>query len=286
MPDQNQQPAVTPAEPTAPATPSAPSSAPAPPPDLQAKLTELENRYSESQRIIANAEQFFQADQDSRERLSMWRDSVEKGRPYSEILAERSGAKTPRASKDDGALTQAQIDSIVQQRLESSFSPISDQLAQINAERDAQAILKANPWATEQHLDQFQTKLTEMVMDRAQQELKANWPRMTPAQAEKRAWGAYADMDANLLFNAVMREARDEAILSGRRQAPKLPEGMTDTVSTGKDPALLDKVQKALKASEGNGDQVSAIIKEYAPQFGVNPDDPKNVLELYKKLTA
>jgi hypothetical protein len=88
----------------------------------------------------------------------------------------------------------------------------------------------------------------------------------------------------NTLFQILMQDKRDEWIASGRRSAPTLPAGMGDALPTGKDPELLTKARKALAAVEGNGEKVAEVIKEYAPQFGVDPQDGSAVMGLYKQL--
>jgi len=273
-------------------TPAAPPSQETPQSEnWENKYKELDNQFRENQRLIENANAFLRDDSEARERLQLWTKSYSENKPYTELLNEWQSKRTPTTTKreDSAGLTEKKIQEILESRLrselDSRLGPVNQQLSRMDAERDAQAILKANSWAKQEHLVEFDSRLNKMVQERAMQELNNNWPRMSREQAEKKAWAAYADLDTNLLFQTVMQDKRDEYIVSGKRPAPSLPQGMGENISSGVEPALLDKVKSALGAAEGDGKKVAEIIKEYAPQFGVNPDDKEAVVSLWAKLS-
>jgi len=253
---------------------------------------ELESKYAEATRTLENANVFFNQDQEVRERLQLFTDAYKQGKPYSELLAGRASKSTtqepPKKSEGPVAPSEDQIRQIIQaeinKNLGSTLSPVNDQLAMIQGERDAQNILKENTWATQKDVTEFENRLTKAVQERAQKDVQANWPRLSNEDGMKRAWDYFSRFETNDLFVKMMQDKRDAWVMSGRRPAPTLAPGMKDEITEGIDPGLDAKFKAAIKGAEGDSGKIAELVREYAPQFGVDPDNGKDVMAFYKKL--
>ena len=253
---------------------------------------ELQTKYSEAQRTLENANVFFNQDQEVRERLQLFTDAYKQGKPYQELLAGRASksatAEPPKKSDGPAVPSEEQIRQMVQaeltRNLSSTLSPVNDQLAMIQGERDAQNILKENTWATQKDVAEFENRLTKAVQERAQKDVQANWPRLSNEDGLKRAWDYYSRFETNDLFTKMMQDKRDAWVMSGRRPAPTLAPGMKDDIQDGVDPGLDAKFKAAVAGAEGDSGKIAQLVREYAPQYGVDPDDGKAVMAFYKKM--
>ena len=183
---------------------------------------ELQTKYSEAQRTLENANVFFNQDQEVRERLQLFTDAYKQGKPYQELLAGRASksatAEPPKKSDGPAVPSEEQIRQMVQaeltRNLSSTLSPVNDQLAMIQGERDAQNILKENTWATQKDVAEFENRLTKAVQERAQKDVQANWPRLSNEDGLKRAWDYYSRFETNDLFTKMMQDKRDAWVMS------------------------------------------------------------------------
>ncbi len=295
-------PAATPAAPIAPATPSTPTSgAPAEPSAKtysESEFRALESKFTEADRLNKNAELFFNSDKEVKDRLGLYIKSYQESTPYEKLIADYVAGKTtpaatatpaPAASPALPGMTPDQIRQMVADQTRAGFEGLTGELSNIQAEASMNRLLEANEWASPETMTEFDKRLNTKVTERAKQIYQASYPRLDQRGAEQMAWNelakAFPQPDGdNTLFQILMQDKRDEWIASGRRSAPTLPAGMGDALPTGKDPELLTKARKALAAVEGNGEKVAEVIKEYAPQFGVDPQDGSAVMGLYKQL--
>ncbi len=287
MPGENPAPVVTPV--ATPASPSAPSSgAPATPKSYsEEEYNKLVSERDEAVRTVRNAEMFIETDPDVRERLGLYQKSFTEKKPYQDLVKEwetaRQAKKTPEvpAKTPETGLTQEQIRAQIRQEIESSTKPLLELQARQSVKETRDNLLKEYPWATDKDLDTYDQRFTEHCMQKAQEIMKANYPRMNMDQAFQEAVNAYRDTPDEMLFNHFMKPEISESILGKRRLAPKLPEGMVDGISTGKDQDVLVKAKNAYKAIEGNAEAVAKLVSEYAPQMGVDPNDRVGMRKLY-----
>jgi len=253
----------------------------------------LQTELSETKRTLQNTEVFFNSDPDVRERVQWFTDSYKNGKRYEDVLRENLSKKTttettPKKTDSPAGPSEDQIRQIVerqiQDRLGSTLAPVNDQLAAIQGEREANNILKANTWATQKDVSEFEERLMKAATERAQQDVQANYPRLSQKDAMARSWDYYGRFETNDLFNKFMQDKRDAWVVSGRRPTPTLPTGAKDDITEGVDPGLDTKFQAALKGAEGDGNKIAELVREYAPQYGIDSEDPKAVMSFYKKM--
>lgn len=280
--------------PVAPITPSAPAatSAPAEPTPrtyTEAEFNEVKSRADEYERISRNAAGFIEADPDVRERLGLYNKSFTEKKPYLDLVKEwENGKRKPESAKPDApppGLTEQQVRDMIRRETEGATRPFVDAQSRAMLKETQEQIRKDNPWVTDKDMETFDQRFNELCTKKAQQIYQSNYPRMNQQQAWDQAVGSFVDVDDQILFDSLMKAEREESILGKRRTSPKLPDGMVETISTGKDPDLLEKARKAYSALEGDGDKVAALLKEYAPQFGIAADDRAGVSKLYSLIS-
>ena len=286
-------------EPTAPVTPapSAPASpspaAPAEPTSrtyTESEFNALKSERDEYERISRNAAGFIETDPEVRERLGLYNKSFTEKKPYLDLVREwENGKKKPadpaKPEPTAPAFNDQQLREIIRREMEGATRPFVDAQSKAMMKESEEQIRKDNPWVTDKDMENYGQRFNELCSKKAQQIYQANYPRLNQQQAWDQAVGSFVDVDDQILFDSLMKTEREEAILGKRRSAPRLPEGMVENISTGKDPDLLEKVRKAYASMEGDGDKVANLLKEYAPQFGIALDDRAGVAKLHSLIS-
>lgn len=267
---------------TAPSTGS--ESASAPKTYTEAEYTSTMSELNEMKRQLNNASQFIETDPDVKQRLELYAKSFKENKPYQDLVKEweatKNGKNTQKEPTPQG-MTPEQIEQIINRRLEASTKPFIETQAKQIQKESQETILKANPWATEKDWEVFNQRFDELVNGKAQRIAQENYPRMSQKEAFDKAVSSFVDVDDNILWDSLMKSEREEAILGKRRMAPKLPDGMVDKIPTGKDPDLMDKMKRAYQAIEGDGEKVAQLLKDFAPQFGIDTNDYAQIKKLH-----
>jgi hypothetical protein len=252
--------------------------------EYNSKVSEL----NEYQRQIQNATQFIETDPEVKQRLDLYARSFKDNKPYQDLVKEwessRNAKNAPKETPTQG-MTPEQIQQIIDKRLEASTRPFVETQAKQIQKESQEAILKSNPWATEKDWDVFSQRFDNMVNQKAAKIAQDNYPRMSQKEAFDRAVSSFVDVDDNILWDSLMKSEREEAILGKRRATPKLPDGMVDNVRTGKDPDLMDKLKRAYQSIEGDGEKVASLLKEYAPQFGIDANNYSEIKKLHSAIS-
>jgi hypothetical protein len=247
----------------------------------------------EFQRTVRNAEMFIESDPDVKERLGLYGKSFSEKKPYQDLVKEWEASKQAKnapvapAKPQDAGMTQAQIQEMVRRELQTSTQPFIEAQAKQATKEAKENIQKANPWVTDKDWETYDKKFTDYCQQKSQEikQQDKRYPPISDKDAFNMAVNAFVDTPDEMLFNYFMKEEIGESILGKRRSAPRLPEGMVDGISTGKDPDVLDKARRAYKAIEGNPEAVAKLVGEYAPQLGVDNSDRQGIAKLYSLIS-
>src|ERR1700681_1210494 len=129
-------PVSAPVEPVA-STTTTPEPASSPKTYSSEEYSKVETTLKEYERMVANANQFFSTDKDSKERLDAWIKSQNEGVPYEKLVADLVASKsapTKGSKTEPENLTMAQVEQLVQQRLEGGMGNVRQELSTIQAE--------------------------------------------------------------------------------------------------------------------------------------------------------
>jgi hypothetical protein len=285
-----------PATTTAPVTTAEPATTTSAPATTERTYTEsefksLQSQYDEAARTVRNAEMFIELDPDVKERLGLFGRSFTEKKPYQDLVKEWEASKASKnkpvetVKPAEPAFNPDLVRELVRNETKTLTQPFIEAQARQSTKETQEAIMKANPWVTEKDWQTYDQRFTDHCQKKAQEIMKANYPRVSEKQAFDMAVNDFVNVPDQMLFDHFMKDAITESVLGKRRVAPKLPEGMVDGITTGKDGDVLEKARRAYKAIEGNAEGVAKLISEYAPQLGVDPNDRAGITKLYSLIS-
>ena len=282
--------------PSAPAAPSTPSSEGAGTSSgrsyTEAEYNAVQSELSEHKRQLQNAATWIDSDPEVKGRLDIYGRAIKENKPYTDLVKEWEATKTSKSAPKDiekAGFTAEQAAEIARKIAREEFSTASKPFLEGQAKQilneSRENILKENTWATEKDWETFNERFNEKCQGKAEQIYKSQNPRLNQQQAWEMAVGSFTEVDDSILWDSLMKPEREQSILGQRRVAPRLPDGMVDRISTGKDADVLDKARKAYKSVEGDGDKVAKIVAEYAPQLGVDPQDRAGIQKIWSLIS-
>jgi hypothetical protein len=285
-----------PATTTAPVTTAEPATTTSAPATTERTYTEtefkaLQSQLDETTRTVRNAEMFIESDPDVKARLELYGKSFSEKKPYQDLVKEWETAKASKnkpaepVKSAEPAFNPDLVRELVQKETRALTQPFVEAQAKQATKETQEAIMKANPWVTEKDWQTYDQRFTEHCQQKAREIMRANYPRVSEKQAFDMAVNDFVNVPDEMLFNHFMKDVIAESVLGKRRVAPRLPDGMVDGITTGKDGDVLEKARRAYKAIEGNADAVSKLVAEYAPQMGVDTSDRGAISKLYSLIS-
>jgi hypothetical protein len=252
--------------------------------NYQEKFNELQTQMLEKDRLLANVEQFVNTDPDVKNRLGIYKRSFEENKPYQDLLKQAlEQGENESKEKPESKASQEQLNKLIESRLNQAIGPISQQVKEFGTKQMLEDMRKeiqeVHPWADPKDWPEYDKRLNAYIGDRAKELMAQNYPNMTAQQAWDAAIQKSLSFDNKGLYSLLMQDKRDAWLLSGKRQPPKLPNGVMQHAQTGAEEDILDKARKIYKGIENKPQEITKLLKEMAPQFGIDDKGEPEVVE-------